>query len=107
MYDFRYLQTEKNNQNYLIRCVEIPEITLTVSKKAEDTIMMTSYNLMHEKLLKFIKENPEKVKPFVHKENQGMIQNDYYPSLVLENLNYNRVMSQVMLAQSATTSKLN
>lgn len=73
-YNFRYTKTEHDDdENYLLRCVELPEINTTISKQKDDENSMTSYYLMEKKLTEFIKEFPEKAKQFESKDNQNEI----------------------------------
>jgi len=66
-YDFRYTKTEQDDK-YFLQCVEIPEITITVSKKIEDESSMTGYDMMNAKILCYVKKFPEKAQQFEHND---------------------------------------
>jgi hypothetical protein len=78
-YNFRYTKMEYDEKyllqygEYLLRCVEIPEIHATISKQKDDENSMASYYLMEKKLAEFVKEFPEKAKQFESKDNQNEI----------------------------------
>ena len=71
-YDLRYTKI-LDGKNYVLQCVEIPEIKATVTKEKEDGDIMASYHIMNEKISHFVREFPGKVRPFENNNNQHEI----------------------------------